>query len=155
MENNEELNETNKIVKPKTSNKKVLATMGFILLGVVLISALVYVAMTTDFTKTVNVWFDGDGEEQVSIVGINGDIGDTIISCEDGDCSSGDITLTNNGQDATCTVTTTGDLTVTYTNGIIDATGFPILNGETKTFKVNYGGSISGNYPMVTIVTCS
>lgn len=149
---------TNLPEKKPFLKRKVLGmpTFVFLLLSVVIVSAAIYVAMTTDFTKGVNVWFDS-GTEEISIVS-SGDVGSNTVSCKNGICSTGDIILTNDDTvEHVCDVTTTGDLTTTYTGTGITAEGVATIPAEgSMTFKVDYDGSseAAGNYPMLTVISC-
>lgn len=140
--------------------KKDLGTLAFIsiVFGIILVSAAItYVAYHHEFIKTIHVWSSSGGDEQVTI-SASGDIGTSTISCQNGVCSTGQITLTNQDTNAhTCTVSTTGSdlVTITYsgdtTDGIVSLAG-----GETKNFVIHYETTaiVPNDYAMTTSIDC-
>jgi len=136
-------------------NKKLLIYGGIGLLSIVMVTALIYVATTTEFTKTIHMWWTGAGDSKVSMI-ITGDVSTTTISCENGICESGEITLTNPDTiEHSCSVITTGDerVTVTYEGNVID-NQITINKGSSEIIKVKYASANPGDYPMKTTISC-
>jgi len=144
-------------------NKKYMMIGGVLALSVVLVFALIYVAMTMGFTKTIHVWWQGQGEEQEPIVIASGDMNSDSINCEKyNGCSTDNIVLTNmkEGSTANCVVTTTtaANITPTYSDTELDDGNVNVVYGTPFTFQINYAVDSSvatGDYAVDTTIVCT
>ena len=142
---------------------KVVPVMLAIMFGVVLVSALVYVGMSMGFTKTLHVWWTGEGEEQEEIVLVSGDIESEILNCNKATgCSTSNIALTNmkEGSSANCVVTTTTaeNITPTYSDAELEDGNVDVVYGTPFTFQINYdvdGNVAQGDYEVDTTIVCT
>lgn len=143
--------------------KKVIGMPIFLLviLGIgLIVAATIYVALHTEFIKTIYVSHGGTVDNHVTVTAI-GDVSSSAISCVNGGCGTSDITLTNNDVSThSCTVTTTpttnstGVINVSYTNSVVNGQAIALQANQSLTFQIHYSSDTDGNYPMKTVIDC-
>jgi len=146
------------------NKKKLMMFAGIGLFSVMLVSALIYVAMTMSFTKTIHIAGDGGTEEKMEIVSVTGTYNTAPLTYEgNGIYTSGNVILTNNDgyHDVKCTITTpstVGDeVTSSYSSELIVDNIKVLESSEVFTFHVIYDANldaIPGDYPITTTITC-